>query len=75
MSRTERIPATEVAAGDVIVCPNGNSVTVETITRDGRFIDFAGEQTAYSVFGNESSRGVYGAFADDQVTILARSAR
>ena len=63
MSRTERIPATEVAAGDVIVCPNGNSVTVEKITRDGRFSDFAGEQTAY------------GAFADDQVTILARSAR
>lgn len=73
MSRTARIPATEVAVGDVIVCPNGDSVTVETITRDGRFIDFTGTQTTHSVFGDESRRGVYGAFADDQVTILPRS--
>lgn len=79
MARTERIPAIDIVIGDVIVCPNGTSITVENIeriTREGGddLIDFAGTQTFYSFDGNEQQpNGLYGAFWDDLVTVLARA--
>lgn len=76
MARTERIFAYEIVVGDVIVCPNGDSITVETITReDGDdLIDFAGKQTSYAFDGDTVREGgMFNQFWDEYVTILARA--
>ena len=70
--RTARIAATDVTVGDTIMWPNGSSLTVETITRDGDFIDWAGKHTDYSSLGNEARPGVGSALAGDEVTVSRR---
>ena len=76
MARTESIFAYEIVTGDVIVCPNGDSITVETITRwaGDDLIEFAGKQTSYSYSGNVvRDGGMFNQFWDEYVTILARA--
>jgi hypothetical protein len=76
--RTNRIPASEVKVGDVIVFSNGNSLTVATITwqKDAAFdlldarIIFAGTMTSYSFNGNTVSDGWCEEFWDDYVTVV-----
>lgn len=70
--RTNRIFASEVKIGDVIVFSTGNSLTVATITRednDDRII-FAGTMTSYSFNGNTTSEGWCEEFWDDYVTVV-----
>jgi hypothetical protein len=73
---TERVLANEVIVGDVIVCPNGDSITVESMSRDGDLIDFTGKQTRHSAFGDESRGiGMYNQFWDELVTVISRSGK
>lgn len=75
-NRTEQVYANEINVGDVIVCPNGDSVTVEKIEREGDLIDFSGQQTTYSSFGNtDVGVGYYNQFWDELVTILSRGGK
>lgn len=71
MSRTARIPATSVTVGDQIMWPDGSSLTVETITRDGNFIDWTGTRTYYTSLGSDVHPGGIGsALFDDLVTVV-----
>lgn len=69
-SRTNRIPASEVTIGDVIVFSTGKSLTVATITRENDRIIFVGSMTSYSFDGNTVSEGCCEEFWDDQVTVV-----
>jgi hypothetical protein len=68
--RTNRIPASEVKVGDVIVFSTGSSLTVATITREDDRIIFAGSMTSYGFDGNTVSEGWCEAFWDDDVSVV-----
>jgi hypothetical protein len=70
--RTNRIPASEVKVGDVIVFSTGSSLTVATITReDGDdLIVFAGTMTTYAFDGNTTAEGWCEEFWDGLVTVI-----
>lgn len=75
MSRTEQSYAHSIMVGDVIVCPNGDSITVETIDRRdfGAYITFTGTQATHSYAGVTTVPNArYESFADDLVTILSK---
>lgn len=75
-NRTEQVFANEINVGDVIVCANGTSITVEKIEREGDLIDFSGQQTAHSSFDNaDVGVGYYNQFWDELVTILSRGGK
>lgn len=70
--RTNRIPASEVKVGDVIVFSTGSSLTVDSITREDRDdrVIFSGTITTYSFDGNSTRAGWCEEFWDDQVTVV-----
>lgn len=68
--RTNRIPASEVKIGDVILFSTGKSLTVATITREDDRVIFAGTMTSYSFDGNTTSDGWCEEFWDDHVTVV-----
>lgn len=73
MSRVQTVTARDVVVGDVIACPNGDSITVESIRLDGDMIEFAGTQTSHNFLGDESGgTGFYGAFPDSPVAVVRR---
>ena len=70
--RTNRIYASEVKIGDVIVFSTGSSLTVATITRengDDRIV-FAGTMASHGFDRNSTSEGWCEEFWDEQVTVM-----
>jgi hypothetical protein len=74
MANTKRIPATEIVIGHEIAWPDGSSLVVETVTRDGNFIDFTGTRNVFSSFRGVEAHpgGVGSALVGDQVTVIVR---
>jgi hypothetical protein len=73
MASTKRIPATEIVIGHEIMWPDGSSLVVNTITRDGDIIDFTGTRNVFTFMGVEAHPGGVGsALVGDEVTVIAR---